>query len=328
LAEGFERIGRQLDVGNFANSHFPIREDTIGDDQRSAEEIGRERRLLVCKWEGLVERIRELPQFKYFLRPLPFHQLRQAGMGGRVIVINASTCGVDALIFGITGPIEHVSLPNIDFETLAELSENIVVNQPINASETQRRNYTTHFLKPALRTIWNDILVPIFEKIHIPLDDATVLPRHRIWWYATGPLTFIPIHAAGSGRGAFDVGRLVISSYVTTLESLFRAQQKYVPVPKERPKLLSVSQPEAPGQNSLLTTIEEVTEVVQTFCSSGWSKEDIVCLDSPWIRGNGGCRRGRVELLLVGSSSLPRFPGPHTRHEKCVCITQRSSRTR
>ncbi|KIM73085.1 hypothetical protein PILCRDRAFT_15531 [Piloderma croceum F 1598] len=279
LAERFEKIGRQLDVGNFPNSHFTIQEHTIRVDQRSAEEIGRERRLLVGEWEGPVERIRRLPQFKNFLRALPFRQLRQAGTGGKVIIINASTRRMDALIFGVTGPIEHVSLPNINFETLTELSENIVVNQSINASETQRRSYTKRFLKPALRAIWNDILVPIFEKIHIPLDaTTTVLPQHRIWWYATGPLTFIPIHAAGPGGGVFDVGRLVISSYVTTLESLFRAQQKDEPVPKERWKLLSVSQPETPGQNSLLTTMEEVTEVVQTFCSSGWSEGDIVCL--------------------------------------------------
>jgi CHAT domain-containing protein len=65
---------------------------------------------------------------------------------------------------------------------------------------------------------------------------------------------------------------------VTTLASLFQAQKKYVPVSAEQRKLLSVSQPETPGQSSLPQTVEEVTEVVQTFCSSGWCKADIFCL--------------------------------------------------
>ena len=91
-------------------------------------------------------------------------------------------------------------------------------------------------------------------------------------------LTFIPIHAAGTRNGAIDVSRLVISSYVTALHSLFQAKKKYVPVSKEQQKLLCVSQPGTPGQNALPTTMEEVDEVVRMFYSSGWSKENIVCL--------------------------------------------------
>jgi hypothetical protein len=105
----------------------------------SKENIGRERRQLVIQWESLVERVRELSQFRYFLKPTPFHQLRQACSAGRVIIINASQYGVDALIFGATGLIEHVPLPNIDFESLANFSNKIVLERPLNASVAQQK---------------------------------------------------------------------------------------------------------------------------------------------------------------------------------------------
>ena len=92
---------------------------------------------------------------------------------------------------------------------LTELSSNIVLERPTNASTIQRRNYTARFLKPALRTIWNEVLVHIFEKIHIPLVNSSVPPQRRIWWYPTGPLTFIPIHAVGSGSRV-NASRLVL----------------------------------------------------------------------------------------------------------------------
>jgi hypothetical protein len=277
LAEEFERVGRQLDAGNFFDSAF-VAEGNVGVGHHSTEDIGRERRQLVSRWEGLLERVRQCPKFKYFLRPIPFGQLRQASTAGQVVIINASVFGVDALIFGPTGPIEHVPLPDINLATLADLSGDIVLKQPINASASQRRNYVSHFLKPTLRTIWNDILIHIFGKIHISLADATMSPCRRIWWYPTGPLTFIPIHAAGPGSGVVDVSRLVVSSYVTTLQSLFQAQKQKKPISERQQKLLSVSQVATPGQISLPNTIEEVDELARILHSSGWPEGDIICL--------------------------------------------------
>jgi tetratricopeptide (TPR) repeat protein len=278
LAKELERVGQQLDTGNFSDPLFIARENGIGHGQSSTEDTGKKRRQLVNKWEVLVARVRQLPQLKYFLQPIPFHQLRQASLGGQVVIINVSQYGVDALIFGTAGPIKHLSLPDTNLDALTELSGNILHQQPVNASENQRRSYLSRFLKPALQDIWDDIMIHIFNKICIRLTNAAALPQHRIWWYPTGPLTFIPIHAAGPRSGTIDVSRLVISSYVTTLHSLFQAKKKYVPVSKEQQKLLCVSQPRTPGQSALPTTMEEVDGVVQMFCSSGWSKENIVCL--------------------------------------------------
>jgi tetratricopeptide (TPR) repeat protein len=281
LAEELEKIGQQLDAGNFSDTFFTLRQISVDDDQHKPENIGKERHHLAGVWEGLLERVRQLPKFEYFLKPIPFHQFRQAFTAGQVVIINASEYGVDALIFAATGPIKHVSLPDINFETFTKLSANMALMHSVSASAVQKQNYITRFLKPGLRTVWNDILTPIFDNLHIP-SPATEFPAHRIWWYPTGPLISVPIHAAGPGSGAIDVSRLVISSYVTTLQSLVQAHMKNAQhIPRGKQKLLSISQQDTPGQSSLPKAMGEVDGVVHVFVSSGWPKENVICLGGP-----------------------------------------------
>jgi tetratricopeptide (TPR) repeat protein len=276
LANKLESVGRKLDAQKSYDSTLIGEDQSVGINKK--EVVGKQRRLLVRQWENLVERVRQIPGFKYFLRPTPFAQLREAASVGQVIIINVSHYRVDALIFGATGPIEHVPLPDIDRESLSELSRNITTNRPVNASATRRRSYVARFLKPALRAIWDDIIVKIFNEVHISLTDTAVPPTRRIWWYPTGPLTFIPIHAAGPGRGVMGVSQLVISSYVTTLGSLLQLQKANGSVMKRQLKFLGISQLETPGESPLLQTVKEVDEVAEVLRSSGWTEGDILSL--------------------------------------------------
>jgi tetratricopeptide (TPR) repeat protein len=293
LADQLAGIGQKLNAASFSNSFLEVEQQIFTVHK---EDVAQERRRLVGEWEGLLDRVRELPQFEHFLRPIPFHQLRQASTGGQVIIINASELGVDAIIFGDTHRIIHVPLHSVEIETLARLACDILLPRPTTASEAQRRNYTRRHLKPVLRTVWNDILMPIFDKIQIPLNRDSDAPQQHIWWYPTGPLTFIPIHAAGPGKGETDVSRLVISSYVTTLSSLFQAHKIHKEDIMGRLKLLAVSQPNTPGQDSLPLAAEEVDNVVQVVSSAGWPNEDILHL-------NGSDATSDRVLEELGSSS-------------------------
>ena len=165
-----------------------------------------------------------------------------------------------------------------DLESLTKLSGDIVLKRP-TASIAQRQSYTTRYLKPALRTIWEQVLIPIFDALQISPGSNTTSPQHRIWWYPTGPLAFVPIHAAGPGRGSIDVSRIVISSYVPTLESLFRAKQTIQQGSVGTPKFLTISQPNTPGQCSLPESTAEAENVVGLVSSAGWPKEDILHLN-------------------------------------------------
>jgi CHAT domain-containing protein len=226
--------------------------------------------------------VRQLPQFESFLRPAAFHQLRHiaTGPGGHVVIINASTYGVDALIFSAArqGEIEHVPLLNADTDALSELASDVLFHRPNRASQAQQQSYNSRYLKPALRIVWNDIVVPIFDKMKIQLEDYSGAPQRRIWWYPTGPLTFLPIHAAGPGKGVVDASRLVISSYITTLSS-FQSHKKQQNGVIGQPKLLAVSQPDTPGQASLPLSTKEAETVVHVASSAGWSRDGIIHLN-------------------------------------------------
>ena len=117
--------------------------------------------------------------FENFLRPASFHQLRPAAVG-HIVIINVTRYGIDALTFNATHQIEHVPLLNAGLETLSKLAGDILLNRPINASAAQRRSHTRHFLKPALRNVWDDIMVPIFDKIQAPANGNSGPPQRRI----------------------------------------------------------------------------------------------------------------------------------------------------
>jgi hypothetical protein len=274
LANELETVGRKLDDGNF--SDWSLTDQGWSVSVNSKEDAGRKRRGLVGKWESLVERARQIPRFRYFLRPTPFHQLRQAAGKGRVIIINISKHAVDGLIFGRTGSIEHLPLPSINLQKLTEIAGNIMLNRSADVRATQRRNLDN--LRKTLRMVWHMVVVPIFNKIQISFESNAGLPQHRIWWYPTGPLTFIPIHAAGPGGDAVDVSRIVISSYVTTLDSLFQAQKKNIQGTAGGRRLLAISQPNTPGQSAIPYCTQEVLRVVGGAASAGWAQEDIIHL--------------------------------------------------
>jgi CHAT domain-containing protein len=87
----------------------------------------------------------------------------------------------------------------------------------------------------------------------------------RIWWCATGPLAFLPIHAAGIyGKSApgYDISDYVVSSYTPTLNALINATQSRELLWKFQ-GLLAVSQPNTPEQSQLPNTTVEMTHIKQ-----------------------------------------------------------------
>ncbi|KIM89429.1 hypothetical protein PILCRDRAFT_60841 [Piloderma croceum F 1598] len=282
LADELESIGRKLDADNLGSSAAIIEEQYTRFHR--SEAFGKERRRLAGVWEGLLERVRLIPKFKYFLKPVPFQQLRQSAASGEVVIINISGYGADALIFGVSGPIEHVPLPKINIEKLTKIVSNVMLNRSADARSpehdraAQRRNLTIRNLQNTLRVIWRVILVPIFDKMRLPLESYPGLPQRRIWWYPTGPLTFIPIHAAGPDKGSINVSCIVISSYVTTLSALFEAQKTRMSASQPKPKLLAISQPETPGQARIPQSTPEVLKVIEAARSASWSGDDILHL--------------------------------------------------
>jgi CHAT domain-containing protein len=102
----------------------------------------------------------------------------------------------------------------------------------------------------------------------------------HITWCATGPLSSLPLHAAGvyddddpSAAKAFNH---VVSSYTPSLSALLAAHAQ-APGPTtnpETPKILVVSQPKTPGQNPLPYTTDEAIIVCEHFKNSSTHLDD------------------------------------------------------
>ena len=105
-----------------------------------------------------------------------------------------------------------------------------------------------------------------------------------MWWCVTGPLAFLPIHAAGiySGPGAGFGSKLsdfAISSYTPTIRVLFdRAKTGLVPTENKKLGLLMISQPATPGLPSIPKTTEEV-KVIRRLTKECIPR--VCCLEGP-----------------------------------------------
>ncbi|KAA1472304.1 hypothetical protein DENSPDRAFT_173352 [Dentipellis sp. KUC8613] len=113
-----------------------------------------------------------------------------------------------------------------------------------------------------LSTLWLSVVKPVLEILAFPIcDSVESLPR--IIWCPTGPLSFLPIHAAGlydtteSGNKLSD---FAISSYTTTLSALLDKPSTATPSP-EFCGLLAVSQPNTPGLSTLPSTKQEIEQI-------------------------------------------------------------------
>ena len=85
----------------------------------------------------------------------------------------------------------------------------------------------------------------------------------RIWWCPTGPLTFLPIHAAGlynTHEAGFKISDFVTSSYTPTLTALLKPP---LATKQEFKGLLGVSQPCTPGLSQLPNAEKELTQIKQ-----------------------------------------------------------------
>jgi len=101
--------------------------------------------------------------------------------------------------------------------------------------------------------------------IQIPESPDTKLPR--IWWCPTGPLAFLPIHAAGiykEGKGIPGqyLSEFAVSSYIPTVNASTFVKNDCHDAPD---KLLMVSQPNTPGIAKIPFARDEVEKIKEVL---------------------------------------------------------------
>ncbi|KAG8751240.1 hypothetical protein FRC14_008048 [Serendipita sp. 396] len=197
------------------------------DHSRSPEEEARQYRALAKERDDLVEKIRSLPKFHDFLKPLGLQSLAGAAKEGPVVVINVSEerCDALALVYGINEVI-HIPLPDLTSARVKQLQ--IDFNALLKAGGVRQRAVRDEEgeiggdegCKRILAELWDHLVNPVLDSLAFNSDPDT-LPR--MWWCVTGPLAFLPIHAAGvydTEESSKQIQDYAIPSYAPTISAL------------------------------------------------------------------------------------------------------------
>ncbi|GAA0402281.1 CHAT domain-containing protein [Acrocarpospora corrugata] len=195
------------------------------------------------EWETTIAEVQALPGFDTFLRPAPFAEF--ARVPGPVIVLNVSTIRCDAMLVR-DGEVSSLPLP-ITYDRILTLANDHLtyLEQANGRLDTGRW--------PLLDELWRDIAEPCLSALGV-----TSAGRERVWWCPTGPLAFLPLHAAGDDHDS--VLDRTVPSYTTTLTALTRAAKAARPAPEFR-RLLCVGVRKSPGTPPLVYAVREASEV-------------------------------------------------------------------
>jgi tetratricopeptide (TPR) repeat protein len=191
-------------------------------------------RELARQWDDIVGQVRDLPGFESFLGGTPFSRLREASSGGPVVVVNISNRRCDALIVTAAG-VRVCALPGLNAQECTrranELLNTLYPPEAPAAAAAALQAKLIPVLFATMSWLWDTICGPVLKDLHdqgdLPGDRrAPDEAMPRLWWCPTGPLTVLPLHAAGHHEEA-DGGRLsqvAVSSYTPTVEALLRSR--------------------------------------------------------------------------------------------------------
>ncbi|KAJ6543358.1 CHAT domain-containing protein [Mycena vulgaris] len=217
----------------------------------------------------VLKEIRELEGFSQFLLPRNFSDLSQAAQRGPVVILNISYSRSDALILrpGLKDEVLHISLTAFTAEHAAGLLQSfgdlVGRGERLVGRREGQRSMEDEFAY-TLSELWVGVVRPVLNVLGI--TTATKNKFQRIWWCPTGPLAFLPIHAAGlfgkDDSFGSKLSDFAISSYAPSLTALIEGLR--APCKMQKPlKLLAVAQPSAVGQPYIPGTQREISRIQQ-----------------------------------------------------------------
>ncbi|KAF5311334.1 hypothetical protein D9611_012588 [Ephemerocybe angulata] len=292
LAASIMQVSKRLEAAG--SSTRPSGTDMSPSKKTSLAEQARDNLNLARQWEKLLEEARAIPGFESFLKPVPWTTLAQhLPESGPVVVINVDTrrCDAIALVAGQDQPL-HIPLPDFSLELCTQYREaltaqlrhvnpryrgELIMGAPEEVTvgrgvrPVPSKNGET-VIRTILRGIWEKIVHPILQRLGLlnnSQSSETTLPR--IWWCPTGPLSFLPIHAAGiyGKTGSKRLMDYAISSYIPTVAALADRVKEGQSINKEMTGLFMTSQPNVDGAASIPGTTKEVRSIYEVVTAAG-----------------------------------------------------------
>jgi CHAT domain-containing protein len=158
-----------------------------------------------------------------------------------------------------------VPLPALTPErALAEVTDFLDAVEDTGSRKARVRVSGQRQMTQTLGWLWDSVAGPVLGQLGITGPPRDGEPWPRLWWCASGLLSFLPLHAAGHhGTPATVIDRVVCSS-TPTLRALAHARRSTVStVRPASDRAVVVAMPRTPGSYSDLRGAETEAAVVQ-----------------------------------------------------------------
>ncbi|KDR72557.1 hypothetical protein GALMADRAFT_753547 [Galerina marginata CBS 339.88] len=265
VSRALENAGSRAEPAAYTAETSMMKKISIQDEADGHIKLARE-------WDQLLLKVRAVPQFEYFLKPaLCTTLLKQIPDSGPVVVINIHKDRSDALalVSGTDTP-RHIILHQFSYEKADNLRNRLKTHLVVSGvrvrgseSDTRGMRYeiSATVIKDILSELWTFVVKPILNGLGYPSPSNI----SRIWWCVTGPLAFLPIHAAGIYASAGSIPGIcstlsdfAVPSYTPTVRALVERVQSRRKITDEDKGLFMVSQPDTPTLPRIPGTTEEV----------------------------------------------------------------------
>ncbi|KAF9530113.1 hypothetical protein CPB83DRAFT_893035 [Crepidotus variabilis] len=133
------------------------------------------------------------------------------------------------------------------------------------AGRLARLEAKSQVLCDILRELWTGVVWPVLQGIGYSSPPQN---RNRIRWCASGPLTFLPLHAAGIYGSGSEYSRacvpdFVVSSYTPTVTNLLEKLENESRLKRQKTEVLLLSQPNALPHSPIPGTVKETRTVLK-----------------------------------------------------------------
>ena len=238
----------------------PSRDDGVDHDEDRRMRLARE-------WDELVAQVRDIDGFADFLLPLRLEALLPAAAGGPVVILNVSRWRCDAIVVRTTG-VDVVELPELSHDDVVANVQAYLDAAGARQREGERGDPGSRSAEAALQHclewMWDAFAARVLDHLGHTATPTSSWPR--VWWCPTGPLTLLPIHAAGRHRTDGDsVVDRVVSSYTPTLRALVDARARLPAHSPGSPRMLFVGMPTTPERSPLPNVRKEEETVARSF---------------------------------------------------------------
>ncbi|KZV61916.1 hypothetical protein PENSPDRAFT_712980 [Peniophora sp. CONT] len=278
LAHSLRDIHGELQLS--APTSFKPDSDTFGGVVITSNAGADRHRQLVMKYDAILKEIRNCTGLGAFLRPetsdtLSIGSLQTQLMNGAIVCINVDNARCDALVLFAPGinkmTVSHVDLPDLSLKRAIDLRRLWTAhlkNGMVRATSLISLGPEEPPLHTILESIWSWIVNPILDALDLAaLTRNDLLPS--VTWCLTGPLTQLPLHAAGVYSDPLGprLYNLVVSSYTSSFSAIVRSAEG-VASHQAAPRTLILTQPNTPGLQSPLPGTKAEGRDLQDFLST------------------------------------------------------------